>query len=93
MDIADSGMFGPKKWYEKTMLLSSGICESMEPFQLVSAGFEMLNIVLLAAGNDTASKTVLAVGALRHCGRIETSAHTLRIVALEPGGNFQGFTL
>lgn len=49
--------------------------------------------VLLAAGNDTASKTVLAVGALRHCGRIETSAHTLRIVASEPGGNFQGFTL
>lgn len=43
-DIVDSGMVGPKKWYEKTMLFSSGICESMEPFQLVSAGFEMLNI-------------------------------------------------
>lgn len=44
MDVADLGMVGPKKWYEKMILLSLEICESKEWFELVSAGLEMLII-------------------------------------------------
>ena len=42
VDSSGSGMVGPKKWYEKTMALSSGICEGMEWFELIGAGSERL---------------------------------------------------
>ena len=51
--------------------------------------------VSLAAGGGTASKTAVAIGALRVCKRAETSAHALRIVALElgPRASLQVFKL